>query len=252
MAQRIHNFTTNLIAFYRPIKKTYFFLTWNSDVRKWLKYKENIQNLSLHRSTVTQSGKVNIIIAKRPVATGTHVEVTSDGYYLKSGNIVATLVRQSGNALPQTFMAKEYAVVDASAPAVETNFVLWSLSSASAPSASAPSASASAAAPFPVPAPIPSLSLSPSPSPSLAPPIHILTHLKPIPRRIAWIIAEDACKNKESCSITTDDISPITAAVTTCFHVFDNDSLNEWFARNPVKTKCPVCREVCLMTKAFE
>ena len=158
MAQRIHNFTTNLIAFYRPIKKTYFFLTWNSDVRKWLKYKENIQNLSLHRSTVTQSGKVNIIIAKRPVATGTHVEVTSDGYYLKSGNIVATLVRQSGNALPQTFMAKEYAVVDASAPAVETNFVLWSLSSASAPSASA-------AAPFPVPAPIPSLSLSLSPSP---------------------------------------------------------------------------------------
>jgi hypothetical protein len=76
--------------------------------------------------------------------------------------------------------------------------------------------------------------------------------LKPIPQRIAWLIAEESSKSKETCAITTDEISPITAAVTSCFHVFEYDSIQEWVNKNPARPTCPVCREVCAITKAFE
>ena len=72
---------------------------------------------------------------------------------------------------------------------------------------------------------------------------------KPIPRRIAWLVAEDACKNKESCPISMEDISPITASVTSCFHVFDTPSLNTWLQE---KNTCPTCREPCAAQTAFE
>lgn len=72
-----------------------------------------------------------------------------------------------------------------------------------------------------------------------------------LPKRIAWIIAEDASKNGQSCPISTNDISPLTSSVTTCYHVFDTESINEWIQRNPVNTPCPVCREPCKVTEAY-
>jgi SUMO ligase MMS21 Smc5/6 complex component len=72
--------------------------------------------------------------------------------------------------------------------------------------------------------------------------------LEKIPQRIAWIIAEAA--KEELCPISTNPISPITASVTTCFHVFETEAINEWIARNPV-TPCPVCRKVCMATPAY-
>ena len=128
-------------------------------------------------------------------------------------------------------------MADASLPAVETDTRLWRLAPAPTAEQIAAQAAATAAA---VQAAFASAQAQAQ------------TTLKPIPRRIAWLVAEDACKNKESCPITTNELSPITAAVTSCFHVFESESLGEWFARHPARTKCPVCREVCLMTKAFE
>jgi len=67
--------------------------------------------------------------------------------------------------------------------------------------------------------------------------------------RIAWIIAEDASKKGETCAITLDEVSPLTASVTSCYHVFDTKALNIWFQTN---TTCPVCKQKTVATKAFE
>ena len=203
---------------------------WNEDRRKWICYTEDLPNLVMFRSTTTRSGKVNIRVATNLRANPVEVEVYSDGYYLVSGNVRIALLRKNGNALPQTLIKKEYTMADASLPAVETDTRLWRLAPPPTPEQIAAQAATTAAAQAQAQAQA--------------------IQLKPIPRRIAWLVAEDACKNKESCPITTNELSPITAAVTSCFHVFESESLSEWFARHPV-TKCPVCREVCLMTKAF-
>jgi hypothetical protein len=67
--------------------------------------------------------------------------------------------------------------------------------------------------------------------------------------RIAWIIAEDASKKGETCAITLDEVSPLTASVTSCYHVFDTKALNIWFQTN---NTCPVCKQKTVATKAFE
>lgn len=71
---------------------------------------------------------------------------------------------------------------------------------------------------------------------------------KAIPRRIAWLIAEDACKNNQECPISMDAITPITAKVTTCFHVFDGASIDTWLQTH---NTCPVCKQTCVATAAF-
>jgi hypothetical protein len=214
MTEAIHTFETSIVAFHRPIKRTYFCMGWSAERRKWVPFISELPNLVMHRSTTTRSGTVNIRVATRLSAAHVEIEVYSHGYYLVSGDVRISLLRQTGNALPPTLIKKEYTMADDSLPAVETDFRLWRLSA--------------------VPAEAQAQAIT----------------LKPIPRRIAWLVAEDACKKKECCPISTNDISPITAAVTTCFHVFETDFLSEWFARHPI-TMCPVCREVCLMTKAF-
>jgi hypothetical protein len=77
----------------------------------------------------------------------------------------------------------------------------------------------------------------------------IVAPIKPLPKRVAWIIAEDAGKNGDKCAITMEPITPVTAAVTTCFHCFDHESIQTWMESH---TTCPQCRERCAITKAFE
>jgi hypothetical protein len=222
MADEIHTFNTHHVAFFRPIKRTYVFLFWHHHVRKWLKFTDTLPNLTLHRSSTTDNGAVSINIATRPNGTAQLINVRSRGYYLQSGNTRITLLEKTG-ALPAPFNTVDYALADPTAAAGLTDFALW---------LTQPPALAPALAPAPAPPPT-------------------LVQLKPIPKRIAWMVAEEASKN-EMCPILAEAISPITAAVTTCFHTFDHDSINEWFVRNPVNTKCPVCREICLFTKAFD
>lgn len=71
---------------------------------------------------------------------------------------------------------------------------------------------------------------------------------KAIPRRIAWLIAEDACKNNQECPISMDAITPITAKVTNCFHVFDGASLDTWLQTH---NTCPLCKQICTAVAAY-
>jgi len=77
-------------------------------------------------------------------------------------------------------------------------------------------------------------------------------NLRPIPQRVAKVLAQDAVRNNEMCAI---DLTPLTlqeSAVTSCFHVFSEPVLTEWFQRNQPRVSCPVCREICVMTKVGE
>jgi hypothetical protein len=224
MADAIYTFNTNHVAFFRPIKRTYVILHWHQHVRKWLKFTGDLPGLTLHRSLTTDSGTVRINIATRPNGTAQLINVHSRGYYLQSGDNRISILEKTG-ALPAAFNTVDYTLADPTLAADLTEVDLWLTQ------------------PPPLAAPV-------APLPVVHAVIAINVPLKPIPKRIAWIIAEEA--KDETCPILAEPISPITAAVTTCFHVFDHDAINEWFVRNPVNTRCPVCRDLCLFTKAFE
>lgn len=217
MTDQIRGFRTFHLAFFRPIKRSYFILHWNNVFRKWVCYSEPLENLHLCRSRVNIDGIVRINVAPAVNKHARNIQVISKGFYLESGNTQITLVENVGNPLPAKFMKTEYTITET--PLTYTDMILWTV------------------APPPPPEP------EPEPQPS--------NILKALPKRIAWLIAEDSSKAEDTCPISTEVISPVTAAVTTCFHVFDNASIEQWFTMNPVNTKCPVCREVCLMTKAF-
>jgi hypothetical protein len=189
----------------------------------------------MHRSLVTDNGAVRISIATRPNGTPQLIDVRSRGYYLQSGDIRITLLEKTG-ALPPPFNTDDYTLADPTLAAGLTEEELW-----------VTQPPALHVVPVLVPA-NPVNAVNPA---NPANPANIFMRLKPIPKRIAWLIAEDASKSNESCPILAEPISPLTSAVTSCFHVFDCEAINEWFVRNPVNTQCPVCREVCLFTKAF-
>lgn len=242
MTDAIHNFTTLHIGFHRPVKRTFVVLYWHPQERKWLRYRDDLPELQLKRSSLSISGSVHINVAKRPNAEPLNIEVQADGHYLTAGNIDIVIVRKTGTQLPQAFMTRDFPAPDAATEVQITNKRLWNVREAvPALAHQTPGLAALATA---------SAAQQQQQQPQV-PPV-IKTILKPIPQRIAWIIAEESSKSKETCAITTDEISPITAAVTTCFHVFEYESILEWVNKNPARPTCPVCREVCAITKAFE
>ena len=214
MTDNIQTFRTYVIALHRPIKQTYYMFEWNMASRKWVTYSEPLENLHLCRSRVSIDGIVRINVASAVNRHARNIQVMSKGYYLESGDIRITLVEKVGTQLPAKFMKREYTKTDTLL--THTDIILWTV--------------------------------APPPPPIVEEP----QLQKPLPKRIAWLIAEDSSKAQDTCPISTEVISPVTAAVTTCFHVFDHTSIAQLFTMNPVNTKCPVCREVCLMTKAFE
>jgi hypothetical protein len=244
MTDAIHNFTTLHIGFHRPVKRTFVVLYWDGQARKWLRYRDDLPELQLKRSSLSVSGSVHINIAKRPNVESLNIEVRADGHYLSAGNIDIVIVRKAGAQLPQAFMTRDFPAPDAATEVEITEKQLWTVRA---------SAQQQAAQQAPGLAALATAAQQPQqqqPQVQVQPVIKII--LKPIPQRIAWLIAEDSSKSKETCAITTDEISPITAAVTTCFHVFDYESIQEWVNKNPARPTCPVCREVCAITKAFE
>jgi hypothetical protein len=91
----------------------------------------------------------------------------------------------------------------------------------------------------PPPAPVPAA----APVPSAGTPSVV-----GLPKRIAWLVAEDAAKKDEKCPITMEPISPITASVTSCFHTFESEAITSWLTNH---TTCPQCRTPCVATVAF-
>ena len=213
---QIRRFTGQYVCFFRRNKRTYYVLEWDTGSRKWLRSMPDLPNLTLHRSSTSRDGEVSINIATYAAGFVRRISIKADGFYLKSGDHIIPILK-ARHALPPAFMATEYTALET--PFTNTNEVLWSIQV------------------VPPPIEIP------------APPLAILQ--EKIPKRIAWLIAEDASKAGETCPISTNTISPITASVTTCYHVFETDSINEWVQRNPVNTPCPVCRKPCEVTAAF-
>lgn len=217
MEESIHQFYGNLLAFWRPRKRTYYFLSWKPDANRWEHYDEEQTPFTLHKTTSHERGSV-IIRIKSAGPRHYQTRIHCDGTFLLNGTLVIPIAR---SMLPAqgARIKREYTTVDRD-PTIpyERPQHLWILP---------PPAAAAAAAAVPKPKAKP----------------------KPIPRRIAWLVAEDACKNKESCPISMEDISPITASVTSCFHVFDTPSLNTWLQE---KNTCPTCREPCAAQTAFE
>ena len=212
---RIRTFTGPYVCFFRRNKKSYYVLHWDNNVRKWLRSQPELPDLTLHRSEVTRNAEVSINVATYGGGPAKLVQVTADGFYLKSGDICIHILKAS-HSLSQAFIMTEYTALDT--PFTTTNEVLWTLATA------------------PVPEP---------------PPLAQVHDKEKIPKRIAWLIAEDAAKAGETCPISTNDISPITASVTTCYHVFETEAINEWVQRNPINTPCPVRRKPCEVTVAY-
>jgi hypothetical protein len=169
-----------------------------------------------------------------------NIEVSSNDHYLTAGNIDIAIVKKAGTQLPQAFMKRDYPAPHATEQVEITDKELWTVRAAQEAAEQAPGLAALATA------------AQQQQQQQPQPPPVIKTILKPIPQRIAWLIAEESSKSKETCAITSDEISPITAAVTTCFHVFEYESILEWVNKNPARPTCPVCREVCAVTKAYQ
>ena len=218
MPDRIHTFRDPLICFFRSRKRTYYVLQWETGVRKWVRTDINLPNLTLHRSSVSRDGYVNINVATHLTGRSKLIPITADGFYLKSGDLCIPILKTTSH-ISQTFMLTEYTPLDT--PYTDTHQQLWSIQ-----------------VQFQNP---------PPPQPQQ----QINTAIEKIPKRIAWLIADEASKNNESCPISTNPISPITASVTSCFHVFESDSINEWIKLHPDNTQCPVCRKEFDVTPAY-
>jgi len=218
MPERIHTFRDPLICFFRSRKRTYYILQWENGVRKWVRTDINLPNLTLHRSSVSRDATVDISIATHLTGRAKLIPITADGFYLKSGDINIPILKTTAQ-MSQAFMLAEYTALDT--PYTNTEQRLWSIQV--------------------------QIQNPPPPPPQQ----EMIAFIEKIPKRIAWLIADEASKNNESCPISTNPISPITASVTTCFHVFESDSINEWIKLHPDNAQCPVCRKPFDVTPAY-
>jgi hypothetical protein len=66
-----------------------------------------------------------------------------------------------------------------------------------------------------------------------------------IPQHAVRAILRDAVLNDEVCPITSNSIEVDTGAVTSCFHVFEKDSITKWLRMPTSEDKCPICNAKC-------
>jgi hypothetical protein len=160
-------------------------------------------------------------------STDEFVQCICDGTYLKYGDRIVTVIQKrssSAKRFPNGFYAGEITVDAVIQHEAENIPPLWTL--------------------YTTPVPLPQV----APTPPTTVPRSIYAK-NPIPQRIAWLIAEDAAKNDIDCPITLDTISPITASVTSCFHVFETVALERALKLNAM---CPMCRtKNATYTKCF-
>lgn len=64
------------------------------------------------------------------------------------------------------------------------------------------------------------------------------------PAFVVNLLLEEAISKKQDCPITMEPITKESAAVTSCYHIFDRDSITSWLKSN--KT-CPVCKQTCCL-----
>jgi len=261
----IQTFIGNHIAVQRKKKRTYTVLEWASVGRMWRPSHTLTEgSVYVYGTSGLAAAPVKIVIGAKTIAC------MADGDYLKSGNhIIPIVYKHSGaNNFPQSFYAHEFTrptatttealprplwlLYRSAAAEADPSLAGWleRLAPATAPVAPAPAPTAPVVARA-VAANWPALPRVPRPVPAgaVVAPRNIILPEK-IPQRIAWIVAEDACKRGEDCSITLDAITPITAAVTSCFHVFDADAIAKWLESTP-GSLCPMCKKAAVATICF-
>lgn len=85
-----------------------------------------------------------------------------------------------------------------------------------------------------------SVAVSSSSSSSSSPPV-ISTTVTPLPQFVATALISDAVTKAATCPITMEPITPETASVTPCYHIFDATALTSWTASG--NTTCPTCKQ---------
>jgi hypothetical protein len=66
---------------------------------------------------------------------------------------------------------------------------------------------------------------------------------EPIPQFVAEALL--AKSTGELCPITMEPLAAGNVSVTSCFHIFQKDAIEQWLAKN---TTCPVCKKECSVT----
>lgn len=224
LPRNVMNFIGHKIAVYRPIKKTYHLLSYNDQKHEWESFDGTGAVTSLNRIPNREAVGAKICFKRN-----SFVDCFTNGEYLiwNKNNITHNMpiLKKFGRSrnFPPSYFAHEFTctVNSNNPPLAEPLWVLRPQQVLQQPQAEQPQPQAVQPRRQPI-----IITRDPNP--------HI------IPRRIAWIIAEDSSKKDDTCPITLEPISPITAAVTSCYHVFDASAIASWTETN---SKCPVCNK---------
>jgi hypothetical protein len=92
------------------------------------------------------------------------------------------------------------------------------------------------AVPVPVPAP------APVPIPPI---VEAKLPIKEIPNHAIRLLLLGAVIEGEECPISGTAIDATNGSVTSCFHLFERDSIARWLALPHTNKKCPVCMQAC-------
>jgi hypothetical protein len=214
----VHEFRAAFLAIFRPNKKTYTIIQWTNEGRYWRRALLNLDvmpNISIRTQQIPVA-HCDINTLRHNTSRALHVRCITTGEYLRYGDSDVSIIKKlpsSPSSFSQSIHLSEFTCTARSDEPPGTP-PLWTLR---------------------VPVTVFTA--------------HVHTSIQPLPKRIAWIIAEDASKKGETCSITLEAISPITASVTTCFHVFETNAINTWLT---TKNSCPMCKQKTVATVAFQ
>jgi hypothetical protein len=67
----------------------------------------------------------------------------------------------------------------------------------------------------------------------------------PVPVFVAEILLKDAMTKEHCCPISMEPVKPGETTVTSCFHIFQTQAIQEWCKGH---CTCPVCKQSCVMT----
>jgi hypothetical protein len=68
---------------------------------------------------------------------------------------------------------------------------------------------------------------------------------EPIPKFVAEALLAKSVASAETCPIVMEPLTAGNTSVTSCFHIFQKDAIEEWLGKN---TTCPVCKKECTLT----
>jgi hypothetical protein len=88
---------------------------------------------------------------------------------------------------------------------------------------------------------------APAPLPVPIPPIIVQNKLpiKEIPNHAIRLLLLGAIIEGEECPISGTALDATNGSVTSCFHLFERDSIARWLALPHTNKKCPVCMQAC-------